>query len=112
MAKATSEPVKLKKDDVQRFHALNERRKELEREASNLERECKPLKERIVAFVRQERSESQRAVTKFGFLLELVARAGRVAWKDKFCEFVGSDKALEIEKAAPPTESLSVKALS
>jgi hypothetical protein len=95
------------REDLDSFWALDERRRELQRQDDALEREAKPLKERFLAHVRAKGGDA-RAVVTCGFCLAIKLADGSVRWKDEFVKLAGADAAAELQGAVPQRESLSV----
>jgi hypothetical protein len=98
----------LRRDDVDRYMELDQERKKLNRQVENLEREQKPLKEKILAFVQDNGGKTQ-AVSKWGYVLKINLFAGVPKWKDAFINWAGADEATKLSEAAPKQERLSVE---
>lgn len=107
-AKSTTADDPLRRDDVERYYELNEQRKNLERQAENIEREQKLIKAKIIAFIKDQGGKSL-AVAKWGFRLAINLWAGTVKWKDEFIRVASAEEATQLSDAAPKQERLSVE---
>jgi len=101
-------PATLTQPEIERFVELDKKRKELQRQADAFEREAKPLKEKIVAYV-EEKGGSDRTTVHCGYVLQLVQAAGRVDWKGEFTLVVGAERVAQLMSACPPTYRLQVE---
>jgi len=95
-------------DEISEFLSLEEERRRLNRLAADLEKKAKPIKEKILQFVRTTGGKS-RSVVSCGHVLAIITRAGTVTWKDEFIRVAGEDEAEKLRSAVPPTEMLSVE---
>jgi hypothetical protein len=96
------------KADIEAFLDREERRKEAARLAEELERENKPLKEKLAKFV-ELKAGASKSIERSGFVLAFKTRAGRVKWKDEFILAEGVEAAQKLERECPKSEYLSVE---
>lgn len=96
------------KADIENYLAREERRKEAARLADELERENKPLKEKLKRFVELKGGPSK-SIDRSGYVLAFKTRAGRVKWKDEFIAVTSAEAAAKLERDCPPSEFLSVE---
>lgn len=101
---ATLTPA-LTAEDLQEYWRLNERRKELAREARTLEKRGNELLDRFLAAMRAEGVTSG-ALDDFVLVIE--DKRLSVAWKAKFVEHAGADAAVAIEQAQPVGQRVKV----
>jgi seryl-tRNA synthetase len=101
--------MSLTQEKLEHYARLDERRRTMQREIDALEREQKPLKEEIKAYV-VAKGGSDRTCTHYGFVLSLQARAGRVDWKGEFVQLQGFEAAAKLQNAAPQTFIVNVEA--
>lgn len=100
--------AELSKAELEQYVKLDKERVELNRQVDAIERQQKPLKEKLRSHV-EAHGGSDRTTTRFGFVLRLLARAGTVKWKDHFIQAQGIDAATKLLEAAPPTLILQVE---
>lgn len=104
---ATKDPA-LKKQDVQEYLDLNERRLEAQRKADDFEKLAKVLKARIWQHVKAKGGR-KRSCTLSGFLLEIRKKAGNPAWKEEFLRVAGQVAAAKIVAKTPKKDYLVVE---
>lgn len=93
---------------VVEWDAIRARRLELDRQSASLHRKEARLYKQMLASV-QDNCGKTRSIRVGSFLLQLVERAGRVAWKQAFVDRCGEDAAEELIAQCPTTEKLDVK---
>jgi hypothetical protein len=96
------------KADIEAFLEREERRKEAARLADELERENKPLREKLAKFVELKAGKSK-SIERSGYVLAFKTRAGRVKWKDEFITVASAEAAAKLERDCPKAEYLSVE---
>ncbi len=100
--------AELTKTDLEQYCALDQERLALNRQIDAIERQQKPIKEKMRAHV-EAHGGSDRTTTRFGFVLRLLARAGTVKWKDHYIAAAGIEAATKLQESAPPTLILQVE---
>jgi len=95
-------------EEIAEFLALEEERKALTRKADTLSRKAGPLKEKLMAFVR-DRGGKDRTCLTHGFTLSLKEIRGAVAWKDEFLKVSSVEEAEKISANAPTYDRLFVE---
>jgi hypothetical protein len=100
--------AELAKADIERYRSLDEERKNLQRQADAKEREAKPFKEKIRAYV-EEKGGGDRTTTHYGYVLALIPQAGRVKWEDAYIAIAGAEAAATLRAEAEPTFRLTVE---
>lgn len=100
--------IEVTKAEIESFLALEQKRKKIQREADCIEREAKPLKEKLRKYVEQT-GGADRTTTHYGFVLALMPRVGTVGWKNEFIAIAGAQAASDLQANALPTFTLSVE---
>jgi hypothetical protein len=101
-------PPRVNREDIEAWLALDERRKSLNRQSEQLEKEQKAIGARLVAYVRAKEPDKLRKVTN-GFLVAIKMVKGGVSWKPEFVRVAGAAAAEQLIAAAPQRESLVVE---
>lgn len=98
------------RNEIKAFLELKDAKAEAEREARRVEREIKPLREKIDAYVRQETVDrgKRRQVTVLGYVLAIVKCRGRVPWKDVAVAECHPETIRDYEENVPDREVLEV----
>lgn len=96
------------KAEIRRFLKFEQRRKEANRLADDLERQCDPLKLKIKAHV-EAVGGPERAVIHHDFRLAIEQVNGAVSWKDAFLEVAGEEEAAQRRANAPKRDLLKVE---
>lgn len=92
---------------VEEYLALQEKRRDLNRQADALEREEKVIAAELVALVESDGGKA-RVVTKGSHKISLVEKPGSVRWKDEFIRVAGADEATALQANCPPRLALTV----
>lgn len=100
--------IELTKPEIEQYVAGTAKRKKIQRDADCVERELKPIKEKIIAYV-EENGGSDRTTTHYGYVLALMPRAGTVPWKNEFIAMAGAQAASDLQAKAEPSFTLSVE---
>lgn len=93
--------------DFERYHALDEERKELQRKVRDLEKLQEEYEEKFFAYVRAKGGK-ERTVIRSGYRLSINDKVCSVSWKNEFVKVAGIAVANEITKSQPTKEVISV----
>jgi len=94
-------------ESLHKFVALEERRRELGRQVSDIEKEQEDLREQFTHYV-HEVGGSDRTTMRHEFRLTLIDKASQVSWAKAYIALAGAEAAEKLRKAAPKKESLIV----
>lgn len=95
------------KKEIEAFLALEERRKELGRQATALGKEADIFKARARALIESDGGKG-RSVAKSGYVLAMQTKAGTVGWKSAYIDVAGEEAAARLVAECPPVEFLAV----
>lgn len=84
---------------------LDEERKGLEREARNIQKEIELIGDEFREELKRRKVNS---VKEGSYQVQLVDGRASVSWKDEFIRIAGSERAIEIQDAAPIPKRLQV----
>ena len=87
---------------------LEDRRKELMRQAAQLGKESADLKRQFEAFVRANTKGKTRELVICGYRMSILTVAGTVAWMKEFIARCGQDAADKVKDEAPPKEVFEI----
>jgi hypothetical protein len=94
-------------EEVETYLLLEDERKSLSRQASDLNKQAEKIEARLHAHVLKH-GGTQRALVVGPYALAVVDQGGKVQWKQKFVELHGERKAEELIAAAPGSTVLKV----
>jgi hypothetical protein len=98
----------LSREEIVAYFTLEQRRKTEQRKVDAIEREAKPYKEKIRAYV-EENGGSDRTCTHYGYVIALLDKGPAVEWKNEFIALAGADAAVKLQGKADHRFSLSVE---
>jgi hypothetical protein len=98
----------LSEAEIEQFLAADAKRLEKQREVDALEREAKPFKDKIKAYV-VDRGGADRTCVHFGYVLALMPAGADVKWKDEFIAIAGHQAAVKLQNEAPQKLRLKVE---
>lgn len=99
---------RLTKKEIEAYLDLHERRKALQRQARDLDKQAELIEEKLMEYVAAE-GGAERSVRSCGFVLAIQTARGSVSWKQEFIAVAGEKKAESLIAAAPPRDVLSVE---
>lgn len=108
MAKKATKAPYITAPEIKEFLDLEDRRRALNRQAEDLEKQAKPLKEKLLEFVRIEGGKAK-SVERSGFVLAIKMVKSSPSWKPEFIRVAGQEEADKLIAEAPPREQLSVE---
>lgn len=94
---------------LERYWRLDQRRRELERQARQLKAEADLLGRDIEAFLEQSGRQQLR---RGDYLARWVETRAPVAWKQEFIRIAGAEEAIRLSLAAPWVRRLEVECIS
>lgn len=94
----------VRREQLDRFVELRNKRRKLNSDAALLEKEEKAIAEDLRAAATAAGGHLKR----FGFLIRLIERAGRVAWQEAFIRANGAEAAAKLKNSAEPEFVLDV----
>ena len=98
----------LVKKEIEEFLALEEQRLTKGREAADLEKLARVLKEKIWAYV-EATGGTDRTCVRSGFVISLKTKAGSPSWKEEFLKVAGPVEAAKIVAETPKKDYLVVE---
>ena len=107
MAKNSKGKVTISREDLESFVEMDEERKAAQRKADDLEKQLKPLKEKLMKFT-LDKGGYNKVVGKLGHSLSVVKVKGQPSWKVEFLNLAGQDKVDEVTANCPPSDRLFV----
>ncbi|MDX1963916.1 MAG: hypothetical protein SFX18_12240 [Pirellulales bacterium] len=103
--------MRVTRAQIERYFKLEAKRKELQRQASDLGKQVEEIENELIEYVEQNGGEA-RSVTTCGHVLAIVQKAGTVQWKPEFIRVAGQRAADQIIAAAPPRDAFSITPIS
>lgn len=95
------------KEEIEKWLALDERRKAADRLASDLKQQQEPLSDKLSEYVK-EKGGADKTTLHCGFVLAFKERQSQVAWKQEFLKLSSLEEAERLRKAAPKVDYLVV----
>lgn len=96
------------REEIDAYLEFERQRKEAQRLVDTIERQAKPLKEKLRAYV-EANGGVDRTTVRCGVVIALRARGGVPKWKDEFIAVAGAQAAIEIQAKTPPIYLLVVE---
>lgn len=94
----------LTREDIERYHALEEQRKSLQRQADDIGKQAKLIADTMRQIVREYGIQRM-----FGYVISLKDVSGTPAWKEQFIRVAGLPAAEAIIKDTPKRQQLVVE---
>lgn len=104
---ATSDVPYVTKAMIQEYLDLEERRKALNREATDLGKRASAIAEKLEAYV-TAKGGKERSVVRSGYRLSIKLANGFVPWKQEFIRVAGQEEANRLTRECPKREVLAV----
>lgn len=90
----------LTKAEIEQWRDIDERRKAADRLKSALEKQQKPLSDKIAAYIR-DKGGSDRTTVHYGYVLAFGQRQSQPSWLTEFIALKGIEESERLKKAAP-----------
>jgi hypothetical protein len=104
-------PKTITRVEIEKLQALEDQRRELNRQAYLLAKQADAIEGVITAWVEAHVTGTTRVVARSGYELSLVDEPGSVHWKTQYVEAFGQAKAEALVAAAPPKTKLKIRKL-